>query len=261
MLTIDTARVFEPFKAPSRYKGAWGGRGSGKSHYMAGAIVEHCLLSPGAKVVCIREVQKTLAQSAKALIEAKIQEFGVGSQFRVLYDRIEAPGSCLIIFLGMQDQNAESIKSLEGYNVAWVEEAQTLSNRSLALLRPTIRAEGSEIWFSWNPRRKSDAIDQFLRVEQPDNAIVVKANWRDNPWFPSVLEDERQLDRARYPDRYLHVWEGEYARAFEGSYFSAGLAEARAQGRITKVERDDLLPIRLYWDIGGAGAKADACAI
>lgn len=117
---------------------------------MAGVIVEYCLLHPGAKVVCIREVQKTLAQSAKALIEAKIQEFGVGSQFRVLYDRIEAPGSGLIIFLGMQDQNAESIKSLEGYNVAWVEDAQTLSNRSLALLRPTIRAEGSEIWFSWN---------------------------------------------------------------------------------------------------------------
>jgi len=165
MLTIETARIFEPLKAPSRFKGAWGGRGSGKSHYMTGAIVEHCLLNPGAKVVCIREVQKTLSQSAKAFIEAKIQEFGVGSQFRVLYDRIEAPGADLIIFVGMQDQNAESIKSLEGYNIAWIEEAQTLSNRSLALLRPTIRAEGSEIWASWNPRGKSDAIDQFLREQ------------------------------------------------------------------------------------------------
>ena len=189
----------------------------------------------GAKVVCIREVQKTLAQSAKALIEAKIQEFGVGSQFHVLYDRIEAPGSGLIIFLGMQDQNAESIKSLEGYNVAWVEEAQTLSNRSLALLRPTIRAEGSEIWFSWNPRRKSDAIDQFLRGARPDNAIVVKANWRDNPWFPAVLEEERQLDLQKYPERYHHVWEGDYAKAFEGAYYAAVLSEARRQGRITKV--------------------------
>ena len=115
---------------------------------MAGAIVEYCLLHPGAKIVCIREVQKTLAQSAKALIEAKIQEFGVGPHFRVLYDRIETPGGGLISFIGMQDQNAESIKSLEGYNIAWVEEAQTLSNRSLALLRPTIQAEASEIWFS-----------------------------------------------------------------------------------------------------------------
>jgi len=167
MLTIETARVFEPLLQPSRYKGIWGGRGSGKSHFMAGAVVEYCLLNPGARIVCIREVQKTLAQSAKLLIENKIQEFGVGHLFRVLYDRIETPGGGLIIFQGMTDQSAESIKSLENYTVAWVEEAQTLSNRSLALLRPTIRAEGSEIWFSWNPRRKSDAVDQFLRVERP----------------------------------------------------------------------------------------------
>jgi phage terminase large subunit len=175
---------------------------------------------------------RTLAQSAKALIEAKIQEFGVGPQFRVLYDRIEAPGGGLIIFVGIQDQNAESIKSLEGYNIAWIEEAQTLSNRSLALLRPTIRAEGSEIWASWNPRRKSDAIDQFLRGARPENAIAVKAKWRDNPWFPTVLEGERQLDLQQYPERYHHVWEGDYAKAFEGAYFASVLSEARQQGRI-----------------------------
>jgi phage terminase large subunit len=261
MLTIETARAFEPLLKPSRYKGAWGGRGSGKSHYMAGAVVEHCLLNPGSRIVCIREVQKTLAQSAKLLIENKIQEFGVGHQFRVLYDRIQTPGDGLIIFQGMVDATAESIKSLEGYNIAWVEEAQTLSARSLALLRPTIRADNSEIWFSWNPRRKSDAVDQFLRGAKPDNAIVVKANWRDNPWFPSVLEEERHLDLSKFPDRYHHVWEGDYAKAFEGAYFASGLAEARKQGRIGKIARDPLLPLRLYWDIGGAGAKADACAI
>jgi phage terminase large subunit len=120
-LSIPTARVFEPLQRPSRYKGIWGGRGSGKSHYMAGAVVEHCLLNPGSRVVCIREVQKTLAQSAKLLIENKIQEFGVGSAFRVLYDRVETPGGGLIIFQGMVDATAESIKSLEGCNIAWVE--------------------------------------------------------------------------------------------------------------------------------------------
>jgi phage terminase large subunit len=228
---------------------------------MAGAVVEYCLLNPGSRIVCIREVQKTLAQSAKLLIENKIQEFGVGHLFRVLYDRIETPCSGLIIFQGMQDQNAESIKSLEAYNIAWCEEAQTLSNRSLALLRPTIRAEGSEIWFSWNPRRKSDAVDQFLRVEKPDNAIVVKANWRDNPWFPTVLEEERALDLAKYPDRYAHVWLGDYARAFEGAYFASMLAQAPQENRIGKVSADPILPLRLFWDIGGAGAKADAMAI
>ena len=128
-------------------------------------------------------------------------------------------------------------------------------------MRPTIRAEGSEIWFSWNPRRKSDAVDQFLRVERPDNATVVKVNWRDNPWFPTVLEGERQLDLEKYPDRYSHVWLGDYARAFEGAYFAQVLNEARQQGRIGKVSADPILPLRLFWDIGGAGAKADACAI
>jgi len=261
MLTIETAKVFEPLLQPARFKGAWGGRGGGKSHFFGELLVERCLLTPGTLAVCIREVQKTLSQSSKRLIETKIAELGVGSQFRVLYDRIETPVGGLIIFQGMQDVTAESIKSLEGYQIAWVEEAQTLSARSLALLRPTIRAEGSEIWFSWNPRRKSDAVDEFLRVNQPDNAIVVKANWRDNPWFPTVLDDERQLDLERYPDRYGHIWLGDYAKAFEGAYFARELAEARQQGRIGGVARDPLLPIRLYWDIGGAGAKADACAI
>src|SRR5512140_838698 len=110
-MQIETARVFAPLLKPSRYKGAWGGRGSGKSHYMAGAVVEHCLLNPGARIVCIREVQKTLAQSAKLLIENKIQEFGVGHLFRVLYDRIETPGGGMVLFQGMVDHTAESIKS------------------------------------------------------------------------------------------------------------------------------------------------------
>jgi phage terminase large subunit len=127
------------------------------------------------------------ARSVSSRIRSKLW---VGPQFRVLYDRIDTPGGGTILFAGMADHTAESIKSLENCRIAWVEEAQTLSHRSLALLRPTIRAENSELWFSWNPRRKSDAVDQFLRGEKPDNAIVVKANWRDNPWFPSVLEEE-----------------------------------------------------------------------
>jgi phage terminase large subunit len=251
-LIIPTARVFEPLLQPARFKGAWGGHGGGKSHFFGELLVERCLLNPGTLAVCIREIQRTLSQSSKRLVETKIGELGVGAQFRVLYDRIETPGGGLIIFQGMQDATAESIKSLEGYQIAWIEEAQTL---------PTIRAEGSEIWASWNPRRKSDAVDEFLRQKKPDNAIVVKANWRDNPWFPSVLDEERQLDLERYPERYGHIWSGDYAKAFEGAYWARELAEARRQGRISEVARDPLLPIRLYWDIGGAGAKADACAI
>ncbi len=183
-LRIKTAEVFEPLLQPARYKGAYGGRGSGKSHFFGEHLVEECLAERGTLAVCIREVQKTLQQSAKRLVESKIDSLGVGHEFKVFTDKIETPGDGLIIFQGMQDHNAESIKSLEGYRIAWIEEAQTLSQRSLALLRPTIRVEHSQIWASWNPRRKSDAIDQFLRANRPDNAIVVEANWRDNPMVP-----------------------------------------------------------------------------
>src|SRR6185312_8071805 len=257
----NIARVFAPLLKPARYKGAYGGRGSGKSHFFGEQLVEDCLEHRGLLSVCIREVQKTLAQSSKRLIEHKIKTLGVGREFRVFKDRIETPGGGLIVFTGMQDHTAESIKSLEGFKRAWLEEAQTISNRSLTLLRPTIRAEDSEIWASWNPRRKSDAIDEFLRSNPPAGAAVVKANWRDNPWFTQVLEDERQLDLARYPERYEHIWEGDYARAFEGAYFAAGLNAARAGGRIGHVAADPLLPVRAYFDLGGSGASADAMAI
>ena len=261
VLQIETAEAFLPLLEPARYKGAYGGRGSGKSHFFGELLVEDCLREPGMLAVCIREVQMTLAQSSKRLIESKIAALGVGSQFCVYDDKIRTPGDGLIIFQGMKDHTAESIKSLEGFKRAWIEEAQALSARSLTLLRPTIRAPGSEIWACWNPRRKSDAIDEFFRVKKPENAIVVKVNWRDNPWFPQELEDERQLDLKLYPDRYEHIWEGEYAKAFEGAYFAAALAQAKMQGRIGNVGADPLLPLRAFFDIGGAGAKADALAI
>jgi phage terminase large subunit len=260
-LRIRTAPVFEPLLQPARYKGGFGGRGSGKSHFFGELLVEECVINPGTRAVCIREVQKTLAQSSKHLIESKIKELGVGSQFEITKDNIGTPGGGVILFQGMQDHTAESIKSLEGCRIAWVEEAQTLSARSLSLLRPTIRAEGSEIWFSWNPRRKVDAVDEFMRGKKPDNAIVVQANHRDNPWFPDVLEEERKLDLSRYPERYNHIWEGGYAQAFEGAYFARQLAEAKAQGRIGRVAADPLLPVRAFFDLGGAGAQADAMSI
>src|SRR6201990_2268966 len=182
-LKIPTARVFEPLLRPARYKAVWGGRGSGKSHFFGELMVETCQAERGTLAVCIREAQRTLAQSSKRLIESKIAALGVGNGFRTFSDKIETPGDGVIIFRGMQDHTSESIKSLEGFGIAWVDEAQTLSARSLSLLRPTLRAEASELWASWNPRRKSDAIDDFFRGRKPDGAVVVKANWRDNPWF------------------------------------------------------------------------------
>lgn len=260
-LNIPTARVFHPLLKPSRYKGVHGGRGSGKSHFFAGLLVETAVLKPGLRAVCIREVQKSLKESAKRLIEDKIEEHGLGSLFQIKETEIRTPGDGLIIFQGMQDHTAESIKSLEGFRVAWVEEAQALSQRSLTLLRPTIRASGSELWFSWNPRRKNDPVE-FLRGEHhPDGAIVVEANWYDNPWFPKELEQERQNDLINRPELYDHIWEGGYERVTEGAYYARDLIRAKQQGRIGRVAADPLLPTHLFFDIGGAGAKADAASI
>ena len=146
-LRIETAKVFKPLLAPARYKGAKGGRGSGKSHFFAELGIEECLANRGTRMVCIREVQKTLKESSKRLLEDKLTMLGLasGQGFKVFNEVIQTPGDGIITFTGMQDHNAESIKSLEGYRIAWNEEAQSLSARSNQLLRPTIRAAGSEL--------------------------------------------------------------------------------------------------------------------
>ncbi len=261
-LDIPTLDAFWPLLDPAPYKGAHGGRSSGKSHFFAELMVEEHYAIPGLRSVCVREVQKDLKDSAKLLIEDKIQQLGVGGSFTVLREMIETPGGGQIIFRGMNDYNAESIKSLEGFDRAWIEEAQTLSDRSLMLLRPTIRKEGSEIWASWNPRKKTDAVDKFLRGDVlPPGAVVVEANWRDNKFFPAKLEAERLHDRAIYPDQYGHIWEGEYVSIFAGAYFAAQLIAAKTAGRVTQLSADPLMTLRAAWDIGGTGSKADAVAI
>lgn len=196
---------------PSRYKALYGGRGSAKSHFFAECMVANAAQSKGFRGVCVREVQKSLKESAKRLIEDKITGFGLSSRFEVLNDSIKTPGGGVIIFQGMQDHTAETIKSLEGFHVAWTEEAQTMSARSLEMLRPTIRAPGSELWFSWNPRSATDPVDEFFRgLKPPENAIIRKINYDANLFFPPELEQERLHDLATKPDRYAHIWLGEY---------------------------------------------------
>lgn len=218
-LNLPTPRAFAPLLKPSRYKGAHGGRGSGKSHFFAELLIERCIMER-THAVCVREVQKTLDQSVKKLLEEKIEALGVGHLFDVQQTKITGKNGSLIIFQGMQDHTADSIKSLQGFAVAWVEEAQSLSQRSLDLLRPTIREEGSELWFSWNPSKNTDPVDVLLRGESPPpDAIVVQANWRDNPQFPAVLLAEMEYDRGRDKDKYLHVWEGQYLQSSEARVF------------------------------------------
>jgi phage terminase large subunit len=271
ILQIQTARVFRPLLEPARYKGAHGGRGSGKSHFFGELAVEEALTFPGSygeglRMVCLREVQKDLAQSSKQLITDKISKHRLGEAdgFKVFKDVIETPGDGIIIFKGMRDYTAESVKSLEGFKRAWIDEAQAFSARSLSMLRPTIhRWEGSEIWASWNPTRKADAVDDFFRgtAGLPKGAVAVAANWRDNPFWNQSAEDERLTELERYPERYPHTYEGEYARAFEGAYFAKQLTQAKLDKRIGRVTADPLLPIRGFIDIGGSGANADAFVI
>jgi phage terminase large subunit len=219
VLEIETAEVFEPLLAPSRYKGAHGGRGSGKSHFFADLLVEQCVLRPGLRAACVREVQKSLKNSVKLLVEDKIKALNAPG-FEVLEAEIRTPGGGVIMFQGMQNHTADSIKSLEGFDVAWVEEAQSLSQRSLDLLRPTIRKPGSEIWFSWNPNRPSDPVDVLLRGDsKPTDAIVVEANFTDNPWLPDELRVDLEDDRRRDPDKFLHVWGGHYSLNSEARVF------------------------------------------
>lgn len=220
-LEIETPRWALPLLKPARYKGAWGGRGSGKSHFFAELLIEEHIINPNQASVCVREVQKSLNQSVKRLLESKIDSLNVGSYFEVLDSQIKnRNGQGIIIFQGMQNHTADSIKSLEGFDRAWVEEAQSLSQASLDKLRPTIRKPDSELWFSWNPQLETDPVDQLLRGEVPPaDATVVKVNWSDNPWFPDVLREEMEYDKRRDPDKYLHIWQGEYQRNSEARVF------------------------------------------
>lgn len=256
-LAIEVAPTFRPLLEPNRYKAAWGGRGSGKSQFFADLMIATAVRKPGFRGLCCREVQKSLKESAKRLLESKIQQHGLGSMFDVQQDQIKTPGGGVIVFAGLQDHTSESIKSYEGFDVAWVEEAQTVSDRSLNMLRPTIRSPGSELWFSFNPRRRQDAVDKMLRgTEMPSNAEVVRANYDANPWFPAELEQERLDCLRQQPEQYAHIWEGDYVTVSEGAYFARHLAEARVEGRIGTVAADPLMQYQAFWDIGVRDATA-----
>lgn len=248
----EVPRAFVPLLAPRRYKGAFGGRGGAKSHFFAEELVLRCF-STFTRAVCVREVQKSLRDSVRQLLVDKIQKLGLGSYFTILDDEIRGPQGSLIIFRGMQSYNAETIKSLEAYDVAWVEEAQTLSEHSLELLRPTIRREGSELWFSWNPRHRTDPVDlMFRKHPMPETEMVsVLVNWRDNPWFPEVLRTEMEFDKANDPEIAEHVWEGGYGM-MHGAILARWVERAERAGRINDdVAFDSIGPgIEISSDIG-----------
>lgn len=216
-----SARLPEAFAGlfePHRYKAFYGGRGSAKSHSIAAALVLIGAQKP-TRILCAREIQKSIADSVKRLLEDKIKALGLEGFYSSTLTDIRGKNGTEFIFAGLRT-NPESIKSLEGVDIAWVEEAATVSQSSLDILIPTIRKEGSELWFSWNPRFKNDPIDAMFRGDKvPPGALVQKVLWNENPWFPEVLKQELEWDRQRDPDKYAHIWLGEYQRNSEARVF------------------------------------------
>lgn len=250
-LIVEAPETLLPLLQPARYKAAYGGRGGAKSHFFAEQIILRCY-SKKTRVACIREVQATIKDSVRQLLIDKIQKLGLGEEFDCLETEIRCKrNGSLIVFKGMQSYNAQNIKSLEDFDIAWVEEAQTLSETSLRLLRPTIRKEGSELWFSWNPRHESDAVDKFFRGgNPPKNAVIISVNWNDNPWFPAVLLEEKDTDYSNDPEVAEHVWGGGYELITEAAYYAKYVFKAEKEGRVGFFPYNPKLPVITSWDIG-----------
>lgn len=229
-LDIPTPRAFLPLLQPKEFKGAFGGRGGGKSMFFANLLVEECLLRH-IRAACVREVQDSIKDSVKQLIEDSIHQFGVDHKFKITDREITGPNDSLIIFRGLQNHTAASIKSLARFNRAWYEEAQSLSAKSLELATNTFRENGTEQWFSWNPDKEDDPVDKMFReaTEKPigerepgegDPAFVcVKVNYYDNPWFPDILRRNMERDRSRDIEKYGHIWLGDYRRNSDAQVF------------------------------------------
>lgn len=214
-IEIPTPRWAVPLLAPAPYKGAFGGRASGKSHFFGEYLVDEMVSNPYLDAVCVREVQRSLKYSAKRLIELKIRALGVSHLFDVRETEIRRRRTdgthSVCIFQGMQDHTADSVKSLESFGRFWAEEAQSLSRRSVDILLPTIRDDEAELWASWNPAQPDDPIDDLFRGGKPlPGAVCVETNYTDNPFLPERSRIEAETWRRRNPDGYTHVWLGGY---------------------------------------------------
>jgi phage terminase large subunit len=233
---------------PSRYKVARGGRGSGKSWGVARALLLRGTQKP-TRVLCTREVQKSIQQSVHQLLKDQIEALGLASFYEVLTTEIRGKNGSAFHFGGLSDQTAESLKSFEGVDVCWVEEAQAVSKRSWDILIPTIRKESSEIWITYNPELESDETHQRFTIKPPPDCVNVEMNYADNPYFPVVLEAERKhAKNTMKAEAYAHIWEGKCKPAVEGAIYFDQMAQADKQ--IGNVPHDPLLKTHAIWDLG-----------
>lgn len=256
-------KLIPVFTRKARYRGAYGGRGSAKTRTFAKmAAIRGLMLAQEGKqglILCGREFMNSLAESSFAEVKAAIlsepwlaAHYDIGEKYiRTIDKRIE------FAFAGLR-HNLDSIKSKARIHILWVDEAEPVSETAWLKIVPTVREHDSEIWITWNPERETSATHKRFRIDPPSDSIIVEMNYRDNPYFPEVLEKERLDDKAKRPDQYEHIWEGAMVTVVEGAYYASSITEARAQGRIGRVPPDPLMTYRVFCDIGGTGAKADA---
>jgi phage terminase large subunit len=240
---------------PSRYKIAHGGRGGAKSWNFARALLLEGAEKP-TRVLCAREVQKSIKDSVHQLLSDQIDLLGLAGFYRITRDEITGQNGTRFLFSGLSDQTSDSLKSFEGIDRVWVEEAHKVTRRSWDILIPTIRKPDSEIWISLNPELDTDETYVRFVENPPQDAVVVQINWRDNPWFPEVLNREREefLRQValgnRTQDEYSNIWEGQCRAAVEGAIYASEVAKLQQDRRLCRVAYDPMLPVHRVWDLG-----------
>lgn len=259
-------KLVDVFTGEARYRCAWGGRGSAKTRSFALMTAVHgyrCgMAGEEGQILCAREHLNSLDESSLEEVKSAIRSVPWLASYYEMGEKFirSKDGRIKYVFAGLR-HNVDSIKSKARILLCWVDEAETVSETAWRKLVPTVREEGSEIWVTWNPESKYSATHQRFRLDPPKDAKIAEINWSDNPFFPQVLELERLDDKAKRPDQYHHVWEGAFMAVHDGAYFAPYLLEAEKQGRVGEVNKDPLMEIRAYWDIGGTGARSDATSI
>jgi phage terminase large subunit len=240
---------------PSRYKVAYGGRGSAKSWSFARALLVKGK-SKKHRILCAREVQKSIKDSVHKLLSDQIQVMGMGDFYEVIENAIRGKNGTEFAFAGLASHTVESIKSFEGVDIVWIEEAQVVTKRSWDVLIPTIRKDDSEIWVSYNPELDTDETHQRFAINPPPDSLIAKVNWDDNPWFPPVLEKERQHCKLTNPKDYANIWEGECKPAVSGAIYYDEISLSQDEGRVCNVPYDPTLKVHVVFDLGWNDAMA-----
>ena len=241
--------MLAPLFEPKRYKVLHGGRGGAKSWGVAQALITLAGLKP-LRILCAREIQKSMRDSVHRLLKDQIVAHKAEAFFDVLDNEIRGKNGSLFLFTGLQSHTVDSIKSFEGVDIVWVEEAHGVSAKSWDTLIPTIRKPDSEIWLTLNPDMDTDdTYVRFIAAPSPDT-WVCQVNWRDNPWFPDVLNQERLKAQARDPESYEHIWEGKPLRVAEGAIYRHEIDAIYKDGRVRPVPYDPMLQVHTVWDLG-----------